>query len=69
MTDCQQHSDSIDLFERIFCVYENKLPILRGRIFVPNTLNPVDSAVNYRFKSGTYLAILTRHGIFWDCEL
>ena len=69
MTDCPHNSDSIDLVERIFCIYEQEYPILRGQLFVPNILNPVDCAVDYCFKSVTELFILTHHGSFWSCEL
>ena len=69
MTDYPQHYDLIDPVERFFCVYEQKPPILRSQIFVPNSLNPVDYAVNSRLKSGTQTVILTRHGGCWYCDL
>ena len=69
MMDCPQNSNLIDIVEHNFCIYEQKYPILRGRLFVPNSLKPVDSAVNPCFKSGTYLSILQFHGIFLSCDL
>ena len=54
---------------KTFCVYEQKSPILRGRIFVTNRFNPVECTVNSRFKFGTHLVILTKHSSFWARDL
>ena len=40
MTDCPQHSDSINLVELFFCFYRTKSPILPSQIFVPDSLTP-----------------------------
>ena len=61
-------SDPVDLIEGVFCINKYKSPIFRGRLSVPNILNPVDIAVNSRFKSGTKLAILTCIGGFGSSE-
>ena len=64
MADFPKHSNSIDLVDLVFCFYEYKYPIFCGQFSVPNILNPVNGTVNYRFKSGTNMVILTRVGDF-----
>ena len=51
-----------------FCIDEYKSSILRGQLSVPNILNPVYCAINYCFKYGTNLVILTRAGSFRSCN-
>ena len=69
MMECPQHSDSVDLVERVSCIYEGKSWFLRGRLFVPNILNPVDCAFCSRFNSGKQLVILIQHGVFMTYDL
>ena len=69
MSDCPQYSDLIDIFESVLCIYKQKYPILSGQIFVPNSLNTVDRAVDSCLKSGTYMVILTLHGNLCSFEL
>ena len=40
MSKFPQHSDLIDIFEHVPCVYEKKYPILPSQIFVPDSLTP-----------------------------
>ena len=69
MKKCTQNYDSIDIIERVFCIYDQNYPILRGQFFALNSFNPLDCAINSRFKSVTHLVILTHHGDFWYCDL
>ena len=68
MTKFPQNYDSIHIVESVFCIYEYKPPIFCGLISAPNSFNPVDCAVNYLFKSGKNMFILTRAGGFGSCD-
>ena len=46
-------SESIDIVERVLCVYKQKTPILYCRFFVANSLKSVDRTVDYCLKFGT----------------
>ena len=49
MVNCPKNFNSIDLVESVFSIHKYKPPIFCGQFSVPNSLNPVDGAANYRF--------------------